>query len=72
MSNNNIYLRIEKDNFLGTVVYVDDIIFGYNNDESSHKFSQEMSEEFEMSMFGEIIFLLGFQITQSLKGMFIT
>jgi hypothetical protein len=47
MSNINIYLRIEKDSLLVTVVYVDDIIFEYNNDESSHKFSQEMSKEFE-------------------------
>jgi hypothetical protein len=72
MSNNNIYLRIEKDSLLVTMVYVDDIIFGCNNDESSHKFSQEMSKEFEMSMIGEITFFLGLQITQSPKGMFIT
>lgn len=49
MSNNNIYLRMEKSNLLVIVIYVDDIIFGYNNDESSHKFAQEMSKEFEMS-----------------------
>ena len=39
MSNNNIYLRIEKYNLLVTMFYVDDIIFGYNNDESSQKFA---------------------------------
>ena len=33
MSNNNIYLRIEKDSLLVTLVFVDDIIFGCNNDE---------------------------------------
>jgi hypothetical protein len=52
--------------------YVDDIIFGYNNDESSHKFAQEISKEFEMSKIGELTFFLGLQITQSQKGMFIT
>jgi hypothetical protein len=72
MSNNNIYLRIEKYNLLVTVVYVDDIIFSCNNDKSSHKFAQEMSKEFEMSMIGEITFFLGLKITQSLKIMFIT
>jgi hypothetical protein len=72
MSNINIYLRIEKDSLLVTMVYVDDIIFGSNNDESSYKFSQEISNEFEMSMIGELNFFLGLQITQSLKGIFIT
>ena len=72
MSNINIYLRIEKDSFLVTMVYVDDIIFGCNNDESNHKFSQEMSKEFEMSMIGELTFFLGLEITHSLKGIFIT
>jgi hypothetical protein len=51
---------------------VDEIIFGCNNDESSHKFSQEMSKEFEMSMIGDLTFFLGLKITQSQKGIFIT
>ena len=72
MSKNNIYLRIEKGSLLVTVVYMDDIIFGCNNDESSHKFAQEMSKEFEIYMIGEITFFLGLKITQSLKRMFIT
>jgi len=72
MSNSNIYLTTEKDCLLIIVVYVDDIMFGCNNDESSHEFAQEMSKEFEMSMIGELSFFLGLQITQSLKGIFIT
>jgi hypothetical protein len=67
ISNKNIYLRIEKDYLLVTMVYVDDIIFGCNNDESNHKFAQEMSKEFEMSMIGELTFFLGLKITQSSK-----
>lgn len=47
-----------------TVVYVDDIIFGSNDDEIGHKFSQDMSKEFEMSMIGELSFFLGLKITQ--------
>ena len=44
-------------------MYVDDIIFGINDDENNHKFAQDISKEFEMSMVGELSFFLGLQIT---------
>ena len=72
ISNINIYHRIEKYILLVTVVYVDGIIFGCNNDESSHKFAQEMSKEFEMSMIGELTFYTGLQILQKPGGIFIS
>jgi len=63
MYNNNIYLRIEKHNLLVILVYVDDIIFGCNNDEPSYTFSQEISKEFEMSMIRELNLFLSLKIT---------
>ena len=35
-ANNNIYFKLEKDELLITVVYVNDLIFGCNNDKLSH------------------------------------
>lgn len=42
-------------------MFVDDIIFG-GDDEMSHAFVDEMKKEFEMSLIGEIKFLIGLQI----------
>jgi hypothetical protein len=43
-------------------VYVDDIIFGSTNEDYCKEFGKLMSKEFEMSMIGELIFFLGFQV----------
>ena len=48
----NMYLKEINDGFLIIVIFVEDIIFGGNN-ESSDKFGEEMKNEFEMSMIGE-------------------
>jgi hypothetical protein len=53
-------------------VYVDDIIFGSDDDRMSQKFSKDMQNEFEMSLLGELSFFLGLQICQSNKGIFIS
>ena len=71
-ANSNIYFKLEKDQLLITVVYVDDLIFGCNNDKLSHEFAEVMAREFEMSMIGELSFFLGLQISQSSKGIFIS
>ena len=41
------------------VVYVDDIIFGSNEESTSQKFASDMQQEFEMSLLGELTFFLG-------------
>lgn len=51
------------------VVYVGDIIFSGNKN-MCKIFFEEMQKEFEMSMFGEMNFFLGFQINQMDKGIF--
>ncbi|GLJ30903.1 hypothetical protein SUGI_0614950 [Cryptomeria japonica] len=48
---NNIYLKTEGDKMLIAEVFVDDIIFG-GNDNMSMTFADEMKEEFEMSLIG--------------------
>ena len=53
------------------VIFVDDIIFG-GNDEESEKFAEEMKKEFEMSMIGEMKYFLGLQIVQEKEGIFIS
>ena len=53
-------------------VYVDDIIFGSDNDKMSQKFSKDMHSEFEMSLLGELTFFLGLQIFQLDDGIFIS
>ena len=49
-------------------VYVDDIIFGSDDEKMSKDFSIKMQQEFEISLLGELNFFLGFQIVQSNKG----
>jgi hypothetical protein len=41
-------------------IYVDDIIFGSTNQKFCEEFSRMMMQKFEMSMMGELTYLLGF------------
>jgi hypothetical protein len=52
-------------------VYVDDIIFGSDDEKMSNNFARMMQQEFEMSWLGELDFFLGLQIIQSKRGVFI-
>jgi hypothetical protein len=52
-------------------IYVDDIIFGSTNKSTCEEFSRIMVQKFEMSMMGELRYLLGFQIKQLQDGTFI-
>ena len=53
-------------------VYVDDIIFGSSNEDSSKEFGELMSKEFEISMIGDVTFFFGFQVKQMREGIFIS
>jgi hypothetical protein len=57
---------------LNILVYVDDIIFGSNDNRMSQKFAEEMQKEFEMFILGEMSFFLGLHISQSNKSIFIS
>jgi hypothetical protein len=71
-ADNNLYIKVDRDNILIIEVYVDDIIFGSDDDRMSQKFSKDMQNEFEMSLLGELTFFLGLQICQCDKGIFIS
>ena len=53
-------------------IYVDDIIFGCTNQRYSDEFAYMMSEEYQMSMMGELKFFLGLQIHQQRNDIFIS
>ena len=52
-------------------VYVDDIIFGSNDEKMSKDFARRTQQEFEMFLLGELNFFLRLQIIQSKRGIFI-
>jgi hypothetical protein len=61
---------IAKDLFV-CQIYVDDIIFGSTNNSTCKEFSRIIIQKFEMSMIGELKYLLGFQVKQHKDGTFI-
>ena len=71
MTGTNLYLKEIEDGLLIIVIFVDDIIFGVN-DEASDKFVEDMKNEFEMSMIGEMKFFLGLQIVHNNDDIFIS
>jgi hypothetical protein len=58
-ADNNLYIKVSQGNILLIEVYVDDIIFGSDDDRLSQKFAKDMQNEFEMSLLGELSFFLG-------------
>jgi hypothetical protein len=68
----NLYIKVSEGNILLIEAYVDDIIFGSDDDRLSLKFAKNMQNEFEMSLLGELSFFLGLQIRQSNQGIFIS
>eukprot|EP00253_Pinus_taeda_P008929 PITA_08929 len=64
----NLYTKIENDKMLIIVVYVDDIIFGSNEESVNQKFASIMQQEFEISLLGELTYFLGLQVHQTKDG----
>ena len=67
----NLYCRIDGENMIIVEFYVDDIIFGSDDEKISKEFSKKIQIEFDMSLLGELNFFLGLQIIQSNEGIFI-
>jgi len=65
-------MKIKHENMIIIEVYVDDIIFGSDDDSLSQRFSKNMQKEFEMSLLDELRFFLGHQISQQENGIFIS
>ena len=60
-ADSNLYIKFIHENMLIIDFYVDDIIFGSDDERLSQKFSIDMLKEFEMSLLGETNFFLGLQ-----------
>ena len=60
-----LFIRNDKNSFVVTQIYVDDIVFGATNDSLAHSFADEMKSMFEMSMVGELTYFLGLQVKQT-------
>jgi hypothetical protein len=67
-----LFIRQQGTHRLIAQIYVDDIIFGATLDSLAHEFSEEMKQEFEMSMIGELNYFLGLQVKQTTEGIFIS
>jgi hypothetical protein len=70
-ANSTLFIRRNGKDIFVCQIYVDDIIFGSTNDKLCEEFSGIMTKRFEMSMMGELKFLLGFQIKQMKEGTFL-
>ena len=53
-------------------IYVDDIIFGSTYQDFCAEFGKMMTNEFEISMIGELSYFLGLQIKQLKNGTFVS
>ena len=63
-----IFIRKHASDVILVDVYVDDIIFGSNNNSMCEEFVAAMQGEFEMSMMGELTYFLGLQVKQLKHG----
>ena len=62
ITNNNLYIKTKKGKRIWfSEIFVDYIIFG-GQDALCKAFANEMKQEFEMSMFGEIKFFVDLQV----------
>ena len=66
-----LFLKTKGKHIIVVQIYVDDIIFGSTDDTLCDEFSAMMTNEFEMSMMGELNFFLGLQVKQLKEGIFI-
>jgi hypothetical protein len=64
-------MNIGKDLFV-LQIYVDDIIFGSTNQDFYEEFEKMMTNEFEMSMIGELSYFLSLQIKQLKNSTFMS
>jgi hypothetical protein len=67
-----LFIRQQGTHKLIAQIYVDDIIFWATLDSLAHELSEEMKQEFEMSMIGELNYFLGLQVKQNDEGIFIS
>ncbi|GKE07669.1 retrovirus-related pol polyprotein from transposon TNT 1-94, partial [Tanacetum coccineum] len=66
-----LFTRKEGKDILMVQIYTDDIIFASTDPSLCDIFADKMSFKFKMSMMGKMLFFLGLQSSQSLRGIFI-
>jgi len=66
-----LFIKKKREDIILVQVYVDDIIFGFTNEEMCETFVEVMKSEFEMSMLREMNFFLRLQVKQLKDGIFI-
>ncbi|GKF84083.1 retrovirus-related pol polyprotein from transposon TNT 1-94 [Tanacetum coccineum] len=66
-----LFITKHEEDILLVQIYFDDIIFGSTNPKLSKHFGKLMHSMFDMSMMGELKFILGIPIHQSPRGIFI-
>jgi len=67
-----LFIRKHASDVIPIQVYVDDIIFGSNNNSMGEEFVAAMQGEFEMSMMGELTYFLGLQVKNLKHGTFLS
>ena len=67
-----LFIKHQGNDLLVVQIYVDDIIFGATKHILCEEFASCMSPEFEMSLMGELSYMLGLQIKQLEGGIFIS
>lgn len=60
--NTTLFIKRKYKYLLIIQIQVDDIIFGATNESFCEKFANVMNMEFEMSMMGELTFILGLKM----------
>ena len=71
-SGQTLFIKSFKSGITIAQIYVDDIIFGSTVNDKLTEFVEQMKNEFEMSMVGELNYFLGLQVKQSNDGIFIS
>ncbi|GKC44081.1 retrovirus-related pol polyprotein from transposon TNT 1-94, partial [Tanacetum coccineum] len=66
-----LFTRKAGNDLLLVQIYVDDIKFTSTNTALCNEFANQMTTKFKMSMMGQMSFFLGFQISQSPRGIFL-
>ena len=67
-----LFIKRKLNDILLVQIDIDDIIIGSTNDSLRNEFSQDMQNDFEMSMMGELNFFPGLQIKKIKNGIFIS
>jgi hypothetical protein len=62
-----LFTKTYDDELFVCQIYVDDIIFGYTNQRYNDEFAYMMSEEYQMSMMGELKFVNNAMASSFLK-----